>query len=803
MSTYTNSQDIVFLNDKNIVHNISDDKTNAIASQSLAISLSNTVANTYVSAADAIMTDAKASTLSAHDLTAVDASLSNASLSNATAVNMNVDAGVVENCNISTLNVNNLSSNGTIQANALNITGNASTGNVNVANVNATNQISVSGDALVASSDGNVIAKKLSAETLSIKNTLTVSNKITADNYGLTANGTLSANDIIANGSLVLKNYLTANSTRLKVSADISSLTATTNNLTAVNSHISALTATSIHSTDVTATQINNGSLTISNSCVIADTLTANSTGLSTNKSLSVKLNAFAENLSVKTISATTEKLANDLSVGGKIVLGDNSDFNITKDSDKICINTTGNSDPQLYINGQKFSTYFADYLSDGYIETIETTMSGSPQIRGLKFTWNLSAPSTAGALQDANGRRVTFIPLSALGGIYDSGDNIIQIDKSNANSFTINANTAAISSAISEALSDAFELADVKEAIANKVLLQEGNGEPQQISSLKIKTLGATEYSALTPQNDTIYVLTGNDMNVFNSKIVNVGAPQNDNDAANKVYVDNAISSLTIENDSNSKKILLKAGSTQLAEFSTTDFIKDGFLQSVTIADDTLGKKSLKFVWNADADDLTTYVPLTDIAKPYVGDGTYITISNVENAPNLSITLSPNAVSSAIKTAMYNDFQNELTNTTTGILYTKQQVDGISLSLSNAVANNYAVATAYVSKTELSGDTNSYISSLMSNYAPASISNTISNTYVSVSQFNDFTTSATNKTGIFNSYADKESYVSKDELCNTGLTAYYTKDNFDNPTTGILKNYIKLKNQKDKEKNI
>ena len=350
MSTYTDSQDIVFLNDKNIVHNISDDKTNAIASQSLASSLSNTVSSTYVSAANATMDDATANKLSAKDLTAVDASLSDAVVGNIAATN-----GVMTSCDISTLNVNSLSSDGTIQANALNITGDASTGNVNVANINATNQISVGGDAFVANSNGNVTAKKLTAETLSIQTSLTVDNSITANNSGLTTNNILSGNALVAKTRIVLNNILTADTNGIKSTADISAKSLSTDDITAANitattanattANISTANATTANLTNITATQTNTGTLIVQNSCVVASKLSADSNGLSIDGNLSVNADVRAGNISAATISATDQIIVdgkltatnggltangnlstnNDLDVAGNLSVGNTS----------------------------------------------------------------------------------------------------------------------------------------------------------------------------------------------------------------------------------------------------------------------------------------------------------------------------------------------------------------------------------------------------------------------------------------------------------------------------------------------
>ena len=678
-------------------------------------------------------------------------------------------SGHIDNVSAGSLTVAN-----EIQAAGLNVAG---AGNVNVANVNASQQISVANDAFYAKQNGEVSAKNLTATTLSVTDNFTLKNgnydgisaKSTNAGAGLTADGMISANQLFAKTTIVLNDKLTVDTNKTTAVA-LSTPALTANNIT----------ATSIATTDETAA-----------------------------------------NLTATSLTATNEQITNDLSVSGKIVFGDNNSFNITKLNDALRINTTGATDPQLYINDKKFTEYFANYLSDGYIEKIDTYVSN--EISGLRFVWNQDAPLSVGTFTE-NNKQITFIPLSALGGIYDQAGDIIKVIKNEANSFKISADASAISNAISAALSNAFELSNIKEAIANKVLLQEGTGPIQQLTSLNIKTLGADEYSALQPADDTIYVLTGNNMELFGNKIVGVGDPTENTDAANKQYVDGAINSLSIQNDGNAKKIYLKSGNTQLAEIDTSTFIKDGFLSSVTIGLDNNGKKALKFVWNTDAGIQKTDVLLTDIAKPYAGDNTYITITDDPNDSSQTISLNADAVSTSIKVAMYNEFESKITNNTTGTVYTKTQVNTISQNLSNTVANDYATKADYVSnnalsgangilnnycttaylndpqtgafnnyynktevqglssnltadanskyvqKSDLSNGAGSFISTLMANYetaaiannkyAPTGISSTIANTYVSATNFESFVTAATNGTGVFANYATTANYV-------------------------------------------
>lgn len=76
------------------------------------------------------------------------------------------------------------------------------------------------------------------------------------------------------------------------------------------------------------------------------------------------------------------------------------------------------------------------------------------------------------------------------------------------------------------------------------------------------------------------------------------------------------------VDYDSNNKRINFKNTSTGsvIGYVDTTDFVKDGFLQSVTIENKTIESKSvpcLVFVWNTDAGISETDIPLSGIFDP------------------------------------------------------------------------------------------------------------------------------------------------------------------------------------------
>lgn len=123
----------------------------------------------------------------------------------------------------------------------------------------------------------------------------------------------------------------------------------------------------------------------------------------------------------------------------------------------------------------------------------------------------------------------------------------------------------------------------------------------------------GKADTSAVTEVNNTITAHTANtsihvtvaDKTAWNAKL----------DAAD---VENFFGAVNY--DSNSKRINFyntSTGGTVLAYVDATDFIKDGFLQSVTIENKTISGESvpcLVFIWNTDSGLQETDIPLSGI---------------------------------------------------------------------------------------------------------------------------------------------------------------------------------------------
>ena len=530
---------------------------------------------------------------------------------------------------IDTLSVGSLTAAGSIQAAELNIEG---AGNVNVAKVNATEQISVAGDAFVANSNGNVVADKLSAVELSTP--------------------ALSASSITA----VVADFTTVNSSTVK-------------------------------STNVSATQANADSLAVKNTCVVADKLTADNNGLSIDGNLSVNADVRAGNISAATISATDQiivdgkltatnggltangKLStnNDLDVAGNLSVGntslsakglsaDNSGINtpnltattistqtltvansiqlfndqygINKDATDNALNikTPGAQNPQLKINGKYLTSYYAEYLSaeylsDGYIESIETSMSND--ISGIKITWN-------DQIKEGSSAKVHFIPLSSLGGIYDEAGTIIRVNKTQANSFKISADPAAISDAIDEALYDDFGIQSIKDELSNKILLQNGTAPAQKVDSMTIHKMTLTQYKGMSPDqrvSSDIYVIEDDNIDAFDGKIINLADPDDPTDAANKKYVDNKISTLNAAAETSASNALTSAK-------NYTDQVSNSLNTTLTAAIETAKSNAIDAA--KDYTDQANGVLNTSIEEKiqYKADPT----SQPENISNLTI---------------------------------------------------------------------------------------------------------------------------------------------------------------------
>lgn len=115
---------------------------------------------------------------------------------------------------------------------------------------------------------------------------------------------------------------------------------------------------------------------------------------------------------------------------------------------------------------------------------------------------------------------------------------------------------------------------------------------------------------------------------------------------------------------DSNAKRINFyheSTGGTVLAYVDATDFVKDGFLSSVTIADKTISGETvpcLVFIWNTDSGIQETDIPLTGIFDP----SNYYSKSEVDEA--ISASTSGKADTSAV-TAVNDVLTAHTANTT------------------------------------------------------------------------------------------------------------------------------------------
>lgn len=825
MSTYTDSSDIVFLNDKNIVHSLTADKVNAIASQTLVSGLSSTVAGTYVSAANAEMDNATADSLT------VSTSLSAA-------------AATANAASISSLTVDNLTANGEIQASALNISGAA--GTVNVANVRAST---------------------MSAATISASEQIVVDGKLTATNDGLTANGKLSTSS-----NLIVAGNLSASANEMSAKGlTANDVGVRTNGLSATNVSASSLSATALSAASLSATSIS------------------------------------ASSLSATSLSATDLTAISGVFSPGGIRIGDNATTNkILIDNDELkIIVPLDNGDPKLNINGKRFTEYYEGYLSDGYLESVDIVIPATgtyTNMSCLQFTWN-----------NDSGKGTKLIPLSALGGMYDEAGDIIKIIKTDANSFKVSADEDEIVSVIRQALSDELN------ELSSKVKYRVGDST-SAISSLTIRKINAQDYASLEQPakelSDTIYVIDGDDMNMFNSKITNLHSPEADTDAATKGYVDTAIDELqafsttaaetlsgdltalmsttsaetctsaaaytdavstslstslqgnideannkidskiqlvsnveptkdvetlsiykmtaasykelteedkaisnviysitdadcnmfgskivelgaptvsddaatkdyvdttvdaakaalsghlTFVDDSASSKMLLKLSGQDIAYFDYGPFIKDGMLENVEVSSDSSNIDVLVFTFNADNQSRIITVPLTSLAEVY-SNGVYTTITPDGSTSHNTSIIDVNIA--AVQNAIDSSIRSNIDETNLTVLHKHASTPGTWAApasgsplaqLSGAIST--AVKVDAIAAAEAKDNTIS-----------TSLSGTISSTYVSADVLQQ---NATNGTGVFSTYAKKADYVSNDALSD--------------PTNGILRKYYTI----------
>ena len=100
-------------------------------------------------------------------------------------------------------------------------------------------------------------------------------------------------------------------------------------------------------------------------------------------------------------------------------------------------------------------------------------------------------------------------------------------------------------------------------------------------------------------------------------------------NDADVLESAENLVNGLHLEYDANAKTITLKGSEHADVTISTSDFVKDGILDSVEVvtssADNVIdgvndGTKFIKFTWNTDSGKTEDYLNVNDFAKAYIG---------------------------------------------------------------------------------------------------------------------------------------------------------------------------------------
>ena len=88
-----------------------------------------------------------------------------------------------------------------------------------------------------------------------------------------------------------------------------------------------------------------------------------------------------------------------------------------------------------------------------------------------------------------------------------------------------------------------------------------------------------------------------------------------------------NLVKGLSLEYDSEAKKILLKGTGVENVSIDASEFVKDGVLSNVAVVEATPSNpilsstsgKFIQFIWNTDAGNKDMYLPVEDFAKTYV----------------------------------------------------------------------------------------------------------------------------------------------------------------------------------------
>lgn len=158
---------------------------------------------------------------------------------------------------------------------------------------------------------------------------------------------------------------------------------------------------------------------------------------------------------------------------------------------------------------------------------------------------------------------------------------------------------------------------------------------------------------------------------------------------------------------DSTSKRINFyntSTGGTVLAYVDATDFVKDGFLQSVTIENKTIEGQSvpcLVFVWNTDAGISETDIPISGIFDPT----NYVSVSDFNTYTAATAT----AISGKVDTSTFETYSGSVETALSG----KQDtlVSGTSIKTINNESllgsGNITIEQGSVDQTIISGSTN------------------------------------------------------------------------------------------------
>ena len=233
-------------------------------------------------------------------------------------------------------------------------------------------------------------------------------------------------------------------------------------------------------------------------------------------------------------------------------------------------------------------------------------------------------------------------------------------------------------------------------------------------------KKYGTGKLSSKAVQDELTELTTKVNAHIANKATVNVtartsGATDNGDITANdsakwlsgaaiekiKTYVDSEdVKSMELVG----KEIQLKntAGAV-LAKLDATSFIKDGMLESVTLANDASAGKVLQFTWNTDGKKTKTDIEVSEFFHEISGDNTTITVTKPASGTSDSLQIS------AITVASPSDVTSGATALMTGGItqqYVTQQINAFKTGLDSTLplsATNGSVtyATAKIVQTD------------------------------------------------------------------------------------------------------